>query len=77
MVREQPPSQDNIDLAAGLLSTLTRGAGWDVPETWYFLARARGLQGKRDRERECLSFALGLVEGRGVRDMKVAVGWCL
>jgi tetratricopeptide (TPR) repeat protein len=74
---EQSPSRDKIDLAAGLLSNLTRGAGWDVPEAWYFLARARGLQGKRDRERECLDFALALVEGRGVRDIKTAIGWCL
>jgi len=71
------PTRDNIDLAAGLLSDLTRGAGWDVPEAWYFLARACGLQGKRERERECLSFAMCLVEGRGVRDVKTAVGWCL
>ncbi|KAF8582936.1 hypothetical protein K439DRAFT_1634845 [Ramaria rubella] len=74
---ESSPLRDNIDMAAGLLSNLTRGAGWDAAEAWYFLARARGLQGKRDRERECLSFALGLVEGRGVRDIKTAVGWCL
>lgn len=74
---DQSPSKDNIDLAAGLLSNLTHGVGWDVPEAWYFLARARGLQGKRERERECLSFALALVEGRGIRDIKVAVGWCL
>ncbi|KAF8530061.1 hypothetical protein BU17DRAFT_72839 [Hysterangium stoloniferum] len=74
---ESSPSKDNIDLAAGLLSNLTRGAGWDVPEAWYFLARARGLQGKRDRERECLTFALGLMEGRSIRDIMSAVGWCL
>ena len=74
---EQTPSRDNIDLAAGLLSNLTRGGGWDIPEAWYFLARARGLQGKQDRERECLNFALALVEGRGVRDIMVAIGLCL
>lgn len=71
------PTRDNIDIAAGLLSNITRGVAWDVPEAWYFLARACGLQGKRDRERECLGFALGLVEGRGLRDIKTAVGWCL
>ena len=35
------------------------------------------LQGRRDRERECLSFALSLSETRGVRDLTSAVGWCL
>lgn len=41
------------------------------------LAKAYGLQGRRVRERECLAFALGLVELRGVRDIGVAVGLCL
>lgn len=70
-------SGENIDLAAGLLADLTRGPGWDVPEAWYFLARAYKLQGRRDRERECLNYALGLSETRGVRDVAAAVGWCL
>ncbi len=68
---------ENVELAAGLLSDLTRRAGWDVPEAWYFLARAYKLQGRRDRERECLCFALTLSETRGVRDIATAVGWCL
>lgn len=70
-------NMENVDLAAGLLSDLTRGAGWDVPEAWYFLARAYKLQGRRDRERECLNYALTLSQTRGVRDVAVAVGWCL
>ena len=68
---------ENVDLAAGLLSDLTRGPAWDVPEAWYFLARAYKLQGRRDRERECLNYALTLSQTRGVRDPTVAVGWCL
>ncbi|KZT66935.1 TPR-like protein [Daedalea quercina L-15889] len=71
------PSRDNIDLAVGLLSDLTRGAAWDVPEAWYFLAKQYGVQGRKDRERECLCFALTLSESRGLRDLGVAVGWCL
>ncbi|GJE95955.1 tetratricopeptide repeat protein [Phanerochaete sordida] len=74
---EAGADMENVDLAAGLLSELTRGAGWDVPEAWYFLARAYKLQGRRDRERECLNFALTLSQTRGVRDPTVAVGWCL
>ncbi|KIP07862.1 hypothetical protein PHLGIDRAFT_70390 [Phlebiopsis gigantea 11061_1 CR5-6] len=68
---------ENVDLAAGLLSDLTRGAAWDVPEAWYFLAQAYKLQGRRDRERECLNYALSLSQTRGVRDITAAVGWCL
>ena len=66
-----------VDLAAGLLSDLTHGRGWDVPEAWYYLARAYKLQDRRDRERECLNFALTLSETRGIRDVTTAVGWCL
>ena len=67
----------NVDLAAGLLSDLTHGPAWDVPEAWYYLAKAYKLQGRRNRERECLNYALTLSETRGVRDITTAVGWCL
>ncbi|KAF8632468.1 hypothetical protein AX15_001868 [Amanita polypyramis BW_CC] len=69
--------QEDVDLAAGLLSHLTRGPAWDVPEAWYFLAKAYGLQGRKDRERECLAFALELSEHRGVREISAAIGWCI
>lgn len=60
-----------------MLIHLTRGAGWDVPEAWYFLAKAYNIQGRKDRERDSLKFALELSEKRGVRDIGSAVGWCL
>ncbi|KAF9267127.1 hypothetical protein L218DRAFT_720524 [Marasmius fiardii PR-910] len=68
---------DNVDLVVGLLSHLTQGPGWDVPEAWYFLAKAYGMQGRRDRERECLDLALNLSEKRGIRDINASLGWCL
>ena len=68
---------ENVDLAAGLLSDLTRGPAWDVPEAWYFLAKAYGLQGRKDRQRQCLKRALELSEKRTIRDIGSAVGWCL
>ncbi|EGO23192.1 hypothetical protein SERLADRAFT_439938 [Serpula lacrymans var. lacrymans S7.9] len=68
---------DKVDLVAGMLAYVTRAVGWDVPEAWYFLAKAYGLQGRKDRERECLTFALTLSERRSVRDIGLAVGWCL
>ncbi|EJD00430.1 uncharacterized protein FOMMEDRAFT_91112 [Fomitiporia mediterranea MF3/22] len=66
-----------VDIAAGMLEALTRGRGWDVAEAWYLLANAYRMQGRKDRERECLIFALGLAEVRGVRDIGSAIGWCL
>ncbi|TFK51537.1 hypothetical protein OE88DRAFT_1659604 [Heliocybe sulcata] len=71
------PDPDSVDLAAGMLSDLTRGPAWDIPEAWYFLAKAYNLQGRKDREKDCLTFALGLAATRGVRNIGSAVGWCL
>ena len=74
---ESREAADNVDLAAGLLSPLTKGVGWDVPEAWYFLAKAYDVQGRTERARECLGYALTLSEGRGVREIGAAVGWFL
>jgi len=68
---------DNVDLAAGMLSQCVKGAARDVPEAWYFLAKAYGLQGRKDKEREALTLALNLSERRCIRDVGLAVGWCL
>ncbi|TBU45371.1 hypothetical protein BD309DRAFT_890639 [Dichomitus squalens] len=75
--RLEAADRDNVDLAVGMLSELTKGAAWDVPEAWYFLAKMYALQGRKDRERECLCFALTLSENRPLRDIGTAVGWCL
>ncbi|KAF7290669.1 hypothetical protein MIND_01307200 [Mycena indigotica] len=66
-----------VDLVAGMLSHLSRGPGWDVPEVWFFLAKAYRLQRRKERERECLHLALQLSERRGVREVTSAVGWCI
>src|SRR5882762_1667714 len=65
---------DNVDVAAGMLSYSVEGVGWDVPEAWYFLAKAYKLQGRKDKEREALTLALNLSERRCVRDIGLAVG---
>lgn len=69
-------SDSDVDLAAGMLSYLTKGKGWNVPEAWYYLAKAYGLQGRKEKEKEILRFALELSERRGVRDIGSALGWC-
>ena len=66
------------EMVAGMLDSFTRRAvGWDVPEAWYFMAKATGLQGRKERQRECLAEALRLEEGRPVRNLKVALPCCL
>jgi hypothetical protein len=37
LAKEGTSEMDNVDLVAGMLSDLTQGPGWDVPEAWYFL----------------------------------------
>jgi len=66
----------DVDLAAGTLAYLTKGRGWDVPEAWYYLAKAYGMQGRKQKERETLKHALVLSEKRGVREIELALGWC-
>ncbi|KAJ3506279.1 hypothetical protein NLJ89_g6955 [Agrocybe chaxingu] len=68
-------SYPDVDLAAGILAHLTKGRAWDVPEAWYFLAKAYGLQGRKAEERETLKLALELSEKRAVRDIGLALGW--
>lgn len=68
---------DRVELAAGLLSDLTNGDGWDVPEAWYYLAKAVKMQGRVEKERECLISALKLAEVTRVREISDAVGWTL
>lgn len=70
-------ASDKVDMVAGLLGHVTRGPGWDVPEAWYYLAKAYGLQGRKDKERESLVMALSLSDRRSIRDIGRAVGWCL
>jgi len=73
----ETPTKGNIDLAAGLLTGLTQGQGWDVAEAWYFLAKACGFQKRKERERECLIYALKLQETKPIRPIGVAVPRCL
>ena len=73
---ETPLLNSDVDLAAGMLSYLTKGKGWNVPEAWYYLAKAYGLQGRKEKEKEILKLALELSERRGVRDIGSALGWC-
>lgn len=71
------PTRGHVDLAYGLLMAVTQSQGWDVPEAWYFLAKACALQGRHDREREYLVYALQLQESRCLRPIGTAVPRCL
>ena len=66
-----------VDLAVGMLESITKACGWDVAEAWFLLSKAYRKQGQRAKERECLVKALGLASVKGVRDIRAAVGHCL
>src|SRR5258706_6238480 len=53
-----------VDLAAGMLSSFTKGVGWDVPEAWYLLPKAVGIQSPEERQRVSFTYALALRVGR-------------
>ncbi|KAF8321266.1 hypothetical protein DL93DRAFT_1629420 [Clavulina sp. PMI_390] len=75
---EESVRREAIDMAAGMLDSFTRRAvGWNIPEAWYFLAKAVGLQGRKEKQRECLAMALKLEEGRPVRSLALALPACL
>lgn len=66
-----------VDMAVGMLNQVTQGAGWDSAEAWYLLGRASGMQGRRERQRECLAHALRLEEGKTVRSVRSVLPRCL
>ncbi|KAK4054711.1 hypothetical protein OIV83_000635 [Microbotryomycetes sp. JL201] len=61
-----------LPFAEGLLETLTKRHGWDSAEAWFELSKCFNLKQdklgrRRERERECLVWALQLEETRSVR----------
>ncbi|KAF8907603.1 hypothetical protein CPB84DRAFT_1768330 [Gymnopilus junonius] len=62
-----PPAQVNLSAptTGSIFPIPSNGTGWDVPEAWYFLAKAYGMQGRKDREKETLKIALEFSEKRG------------
>ncbi|KAJ3897106.1 hypothetical protein F5879DRAFT_814219, partial [Lentinula edodes] len=68
---------ENVNLVAGFLAHLTQDAGWDVPEPWYPPAKAYGMQGHKEQERNCLTLAQKLSKNRGVRSLRAALELCL
>ncbi|RXK37161.1 hypothetical protein M231_05530 [Tremella mesenterica] len=66
-------STGQVDLAHTLLNQLTQDTGWDVPEAWYYLGKVCEAQGRMERSKECLIYALGLEESRPCRRWRDSV----
>ncbi|GAA5942233.1 uncharacterized protein JCM15063_002943 [Sporobolomyces koalae] len=58
-----------VPFAETLLDTLTKKQGWDSPEAWYELSRCYKLTNRREKEKECLVWALQLEETRSLRGL--------
>lgn len=70
-----PKRYQGADLAESLLNPFTQSVGWDIPEAWYLLGHVARVQGREERARECWEFALGLEQGRGIRDWSCLKRW--
>lgn len=62
-----------LDLAHSLLTQLTQDRGWDVPQAWFALASICTVQGRDERARECLLYALELEKSRTCRPLGEAL----
>lgn len=63
----------SISLAEGLLTTTTKGAGWDSSEAWLFLGQAVQRSQRLQRARECLEYALQLENTKPIRSLSTAL----
>jgi len=70
---ERPELPGGLEIAEGLLDTLTQGRGWDLPEAWWLFAKAYTRTDRHERARDCLRYALDLEESKPIRHLQDAV----
>ncbi|CDW98819.1 hypothetical protein [Sporisorium scitamineum] len=63
----------SVSLAEGLLTTTTKGAGWDSSEAWLFLGQAVQRSQRAQRARECFEYALQLENTKPIRPLSSAL----
>ncbi|SPO32056.1 uncharacterized protein UTRI_02613 [Ustilago trichophora] len=63
----------SVSLAEGLLTTTTKGAGWDSSEAWLFLGQAVQRSKRAQRARECFEYALQLENTKPIRSLSTAL----
>ncbi|KAJ9478580.1 hypothetical protein PHBOTO_002081 [Pseudozyma hubeiensis] len=63
----------SVSLAEGLLTTTTKGPGWDSSEAWLFLGQAVQRSQRAQRARECFEYALQLENTKPVRPLTTAL----
>ncbi|CAG8518364.1 1508_t:CDS:10 [Paraglomus brasilianum] len=61
----------NIEMAEGVLDSVTKGNGWDCAEAWYFLGNVFETTNRIERAKKCLWYALDLESTKPVRPFSV------
>ncbi|KAG2225420.1 hypothetical protein INT45_010056, partial [Circinella minor] len=62
---------DDLDIAEGILDSVTKGPGWDCAEAWFYLGRIYQKTVRADRGKECMMYALDLESTRPIQPFSV------
>ncbi|KAI9492654.1 hypothetical protein BDB00DRAFT_873233 [Zychaea mexicana] len=61
----------DLDVAEGILDSVTKGSGWDCAEAWFYLGRIYQRTSRADRGKECMMYALELESTRPIQPFSV------
>ncbi|RUS21132.1 hypothetical protein BC937DRAFT_93541, partial [Endogone sp. FLAS-F59071] len=62
---------NELELAEGLLESVTKGNGWDCAEAWFYISQVFQRTDRIERTKDCLWYALDLEGTRPVRSFSV------
>lgn len=69
--------EGSLELAEGLLESLTEAEAWDVPEAWFLLSQIYEATDRAQRGRDCLIYALSLEQTKPLRPLRLTLPRCL
>ncbi|KAI8144130.1 hypothetical protein BJV82DRAFT_77339 [Fennellomyces sp. T-0311] len=61
----------DLDIAEGILDSVTKGSGWDCAEAWFYLGRIYQKTARAARGKECMIYALELESTRPIQPFSV------
>ncbi|RIA88112.1 hypothetical protein C1645_775755 [Glomus cerebriforme] len=67
---------DDLEMAEGLLDSVTKSNGWNCAEAWFYLGKICKVTDRIKRTKDCLWYALDLEETKPVKPFNVLPG-CL
>ncbi|KAI9243729.1 hypothetical protein BDA99DRAFT_529892 [Phascolomyces articulosus] len=63
--------RDDLDIAEGILESVTKRSGWDSAEAWFCLGRVYQKTSRADRGKECMMYALDLESTHPIQPFSV------